>query len=269
MQVASRIWCLWGIVVAAPGPTVGGGIPAKPLAMLGPLPIQLNLISLLTAWCLSEVIRYGFFALKELLGEAPYISTWLRWVAKRREGAAAPAGAVGRLQGRRLGGGVGVQGRLFSPILCRKQLLGESLASPFPPLATWASSHAPPDRSGLSPDHGLAWLAPPSCLTPHPTPPHPLSYSGFIMLYPIGVASELTMAWLALPYLKETAKWSIEMPNAYNFAFSYYAACVLAMITYIPGGRLRGAARRRGRGASLRPNGRCAPPGAGPWAWAP
>lgn len=26
------------------------------------------------------------------------------------------------------------------------------------------------------------------------------------------------------------------MPNAYNFAFSYYAACVLAMITYIPGG---------------------------------
>jgi hypothetical protein len=81
MQVASRIWCLWGIVVAAPGPTIGGGIPAKPLAMLGPLPIQLNLISLLTAWCLSEVIRYGFFALKELLGEAPYISTWLRWVA--------------------------------------------------------------------------------------------------------------------------------------------------------------------------------------------
>lgn len=138
MQVASRIWCLWGIIVAAPTSTIGGGIPAKPLAMLGPLPIQLNLISLLTAWCLSEVIRYGFFALKELLGEAPYISTWLR-------------------------------------------------------------------------------------------------YSGFIALYPIGVASELTMAWLALPELKRTGKWSITMPNAYNFAFSYYAACVLAMITYIPG----------------------------------
>lgn len=83
MQVASRIWCLWGIVVAVPGPTIGGGIPAKPLAMLGPLPIQLNLISLLTAWCLSEVIRYGFFALKELLGEAPYISTWLRCACVR------------------------------------------------------------------------------------------------------------------------------------------------------------------------------------------
>jgi hypothetical protein len=50
MQVASRIWCLWGIIVAAPTSTIGGGIPAKPLAMLGPLPIQLNLISLLTAW---------------------------------------------------------------------------------------------------------------------------------------------------------------------------------------------------------------------------
>ncbi|KIY95821.1 protein tyrosine phosphatase-like (proline instead of catalytic arginine), member b [Monoraphidium neglectum] len=136
--VASRIWCLWGIVVAAPDATVGGGIPAKPLAYVGNLPIQLNLISLLTAWCLSEVIRYGFFALKELLAEAPYVSTWLR-------------------------------------------------------------------------------------------------YSGFILLYPIGVASELTMAWLALPALKESGLWSITMPNSYNFAFSYYVACIIAMLTYIPG----------------------------------
>lgn len=29
-----------------------------------------------------------------------------------------------------------------------------------------------------------------------------LRYSGFILLYPIGVASELTMAWLALPTIK-------------------------------------------------------------------
>lgn len=62
MQVASRIWCLWGIVNAVPAATVGGGIPAKPLAMLGPLPIQLNLISLLTAWCLSEVRGGGLGA---------------------------------------------------------------------------------------------------------------------------------------------------------------------------------------------------------------
>ena len=83
MQVASRIWCLWGIVVAAPVPTTTSGLPATPLGHLGPIPIQLNLISLLTAWCLSEVIRYGFFALKELLGEAPYFSTWLRCAGAR------------------------------------------------------------------------------------------------------------------------------------------------------------------------------------------
>lgn len=84
MQVASRIWCLWGIVNAVPAATVapGVGLPAKPLAVLsvlgGKLPIQLNLVSLLTAWCLSEVIRYSYFALKEALGDAPYVSTWLR-----------------------------------------------------------------------------------------------------------------------------------------------------------------------------------------------
>jgi hypothetical protein len=29
-------------------------------------------------------------------------------------------------------------------------------------------------------------------------------YSGFLVLYPIGVSSELTMAWLALPFVKKT-----------------------------------------------------------------
>ena len=29
--------------------------------------------------------------------------------------------------------------------------------------------------------------------------------------------------------------WSIALPNALNFAFSYHAACVLTMLTYIPG----------------------------------
>lgn len=72
-------------------------------------------------------------------------------------------------------------------------------------------------------------IAPP----PRPGPPR---YSGFIALYPIGVASELTMAWLALPTLKATGLWSITMPNAYNFAFSYYITCILVMLTYIPGG---------------------------------
>jgi hypothetical protein len=31
---------------------------------VGDVAIAINLVSLLTAWCMSEVIRYGFFALK-------------------------------------------------------------------------------------------------------------------------------------------------------------------------------------------------------------
>lgn len=130
-QVASRIWCLWLIIVPCLPTTVSGSIPVIPGVF------SLNLISLLTAWCISEVIRYGFFALKEA-GFTPYFATWLR-------------------------------------------------------------------------------------------------YSGFIVLYPIGVASELTMAWLALPIIKATDLWSINMPNAWNFGFSYYVVCLIVMATYIPG----------------------------------
>ena len=77
-------------------------------------------------------------------------------------------------------------------------------------------------------------------LTHHPNQPKTKtkkqpSYSSFLLLYPLGVGSELTMAWLALPLIKATGLWSIALPNALNFAFSYHAACVLTMLTYIPG----------------------------------
>lgn len=55
-----------------------------------------------------------------------------------------------------------------------------------------------------------------------------LRYSAFIVLYPLGVASELTMVWLALPAIKETRLWSYPMPNPYNIAFDYYIVCILA-----------------------------------------
>lgn len=45
------------------------------------------------------------------------------------------------------------------------------------------------------------------------------------------------MAWLALPALKKSGLWSLAMPNALNFGFSYYWACVLTMLVYIPGAR--------------------------------
>lgn len=61
LQVASRLWVLWGVIVPVQGPTTSGAIV---LGHVGGVTLQLNLASLLVAWCLSEVVRYSFFALK-------------------------------------------------------------------------------------------------------------------------------------------------------------------------------------------------------------
>ena len=62
-----------------------------------------------------------------------------------------------------------------------------------------------------------------------------LRYTGFIVLYPLGVSSELTMAWLAMPVIKAKRIASIAMPNAANFAFDYYLACWVIIALYLPG----------------------------------
>lgn len=134
MQVASRVWIVWGIMVAAPAQVASQGITILPL---GSHSIQLSLMSLLLAWSITEIIRYSFFAFKEL-GMTPYPLLWLR-------------------------------------------------------------------------------------------------YSTFIFLYPLGVASEMTMVWLALPHIRRTHMWSIDMPNIVNFAFDYFLLCLLAVVIYIPG----------------------------------
>jgi hypothetical protein len=72
VQVASRIWCLWGIVVPCLPTTVTDSIPVVPGT-----PLRLDFTSLMAAWGTSEVIRYGFFALKEA-GLSPYFATWAR-----------------------------------------------------------------------------------------------------------------------------------------------------------------------------------------------
>ena len=61
MQVASRVWVVWGIMVAAPAQIASGGITVVPL---GQHSIQLNLVSLLLAWSVTEIVRYSFFAFK-------------------------------------------------------------------------------------------------------------------------------------------------------------------------------------------------------------
>ncbi|EFN57865.1 hypothetical protein CHLNCDRAFT_143333 [Chlorella variabilis] len=115
-QVASRLFVLWGVVDLVPE------AHRRPLvlAQWGQTYLELSLLSLLVAWCCSEIIRYSFFAFKEL-GMQPYVLLWLR-------------------------------------------------------------------------------------------------YTAFIVLYPLGVSSELA-----------------EMPNKFNFAFDYYWACWLVVLLYLPG----------------------------------
>jgi very-long-chain (3R)-3-hydroxyacyl-CoA dehydratase len=68
--------------------------------------------------------------------------------------------------------------------------------------------------------------------------PYPLlwaRYSAFILLYPVGVASEMTMVYLAMPTIKKNRPLSIAMPNAWNFALDYYVGCWLGVACYVPG----------------------------------
>lgn len=62
-----------------------------------------------------------------------------------------------------------------------------------------------------------------------------MRYSAFIVLYPLGVASELACVVLALPLIKESQLWTITMPNRFNFAFDYHLVCLLIVVGYLPG----------------------------------
>lgn len=62
-----------------------------------------------------------------------------------------------------------------------------------------------------------------------------LRYTAFYVLYPLGVGSELALAYMALPTIQRRKLWSYEMPNAINFAFDYHVACIVLMGVYAPG----------------------------------
>ena len=68
--------------------------------------------------------------------------------------------------------------------------------------------------------------------------PYPLlwlRYSAFIVLYPVGVASEMAMVALAMPTIRKNRPLSIHMPNAWNFGLDYYVCCWLGVAAYVPG----------------------------------
>lgn len=62
-----------------------------------------------------------------------------------------------------------------------------------------------------------------------------LRYSTFIILYPTGIASEVGLIYNALPYMRESGKLSIRMPNKLNFGFDYYYNALLTLGVYVPG----------------------------------
>eukprot|EP00026_Physarum_polycephalum_P017898 Phypoly_transcript_19274.p1 GENE.Phypoly_transcript_19274~~Phypoly_transcript_19274.p1 ORF type:complete len:230 (+),score=20.27 Phypoly_transcript_19274:26-691(+) len=62
-----------------------------------------------------------------------------------------------------------------------------------------------------------------------------LRYTLFIILYPTGVSGEIGSILVSLPYVRATKIYSFEMPNKYNFAFSFYYALLASLPLYVLG----------------------------------
>mmetsp|Transcript_15676 Transcript_15676/g.43856 ORF Transcript_15676/g.43856 Transcript_15676/m.43856 type:complete len:218 (-) Transcript_15676:1027-1680(-) len=59
-----------------------------------------------------------------------------------------------------------------------------------------------------------------------------LRYTAFIVLYPIGVLSEVWILVEVLPIAKETRMYNVTMPNAINFGFDYYIFLLVGLSIY-------------------------------------
>jgi very-long-chain (3R)-3-hydroxyacyl-CoA dehydratase len=84
-----------------------------------------------------------------------------------------------------------------------------------------------------------------------------LRYSAFIPLYPVGVVCELAIIWVALPALRRERLWSVQMPNAANFAFDYsvFISVMALLYPYLFWGQysslLRTRAKKLGGGGKV------------------
>uniref|UniRef100_A0A7N2LZ21 Very-long-chain (3R)-3-hydroxyacyl-CoA dehydratase n=1 Tax=Quercus lobata TaxID=97700 RepID=A0A7N2LZ21_QUELO len=59
-----------------------------------------------------------------------------------------------------------------------------------------------------------------------------LRYSTFLLLYPTGITSEVGLIYVALPFIKESEKYCIRMPNKWNFSFDFFYAAILVLGIY-------------------------------------
>ncbi|EPS74144.1 hypothetical protein M569_00608 [Genlisea aurea] len=63
---------------------------------------------------------------------------------------------------------------------------------------------------------------------------HWLRYTAFMILYLTGISSEVALVVKALPFMKLTGKYSISLPNAWNFSFDYHYNALLVLAVYVP-----------------------------------
>ncbi|KAK6167868.1 hypothetical protein SNE40_021799 [Patella caerulea] len=59
-------------------------------------------------------------------------------------------------------------------------------------------------------------------------------YTFFIILYPVGVLGELLTIWGAIPVVKETKLYNLDLPNQYNMAFNFFYFLWFVILMYIP-----------------------------------
>ncbi|KAL7611349.1 hypothetical protein Lser_V15G11950 [Lactuca serriola] len=60
-------------------------------------------------------------------------------------------------------------------------------------------------------------------------------YSTFLVLYPCGIASEVSLIYNTLPFIKESGCCSVRMPNKWNFSFDYFYCAIMVLGVYVPG----------------------------------
>jgi len=59
-------------------------------------------------------------------------------------------------------------------------------------------------------------------------------YSFFTVLYPLGITGELLCCYRALAHYDATQQYSVTLPNAANFTFSFYYFTAAFMVAYVP-----------------------------------
>lgn len=62
-----------------------------------------------------------------------------------------------------------------------------------------------------------------------------LRYSAFLVLYPIGISGEIATLYNAIPYIRESGRWCMALPNTMNISFSWvYTIWFILFAVYPP-----------------------------------